>query len=133
MKYLGKIINAKDYRDDPLNIARIEKLKEAPKNVGDFWELLGFIGHYRQSVKDFSRIAKPLYHLLSKHQDIKNNSRKNSSKKSIGQCSLNELIDWRYPIIKTYLQSLLTKWNHLKLCRSEFLINLFRFIVTPVK
>lgn len=36
MKYLGKIINAKDYRDDPLNIARIEKLKEAPKNVGDF-------------------------------------------------------------------------------------------------
>ena len=36
------IINSESYRDDPLNISAIEKLKETPKDVGDF------IAYYNQ-------------------------------------------------------------------------------------
>lgn len=49
---------------------------------------------YWTIIKDFSRIAKRLYVFLSKPKAIKNNTRENSSKKSIGQRSSQDLIDW---------------------------------------
>ena len=70
MKYSGKVINLEGYRDDSLNVAAIEKLKETSKNAGDFQKILAL---------------QNLYDLLSKTKEIKNNTRKNSSKKSIGQ------------------------------------------------
>lgn len=70
MKYSGKVINSEGYRDDSLNIAAIENLKETSKNAGDLQNILAL---------------QNLYDLLSKTKEIKNNTRKNSSKKSIGQ------------------------------------------------
>uniref|UniRef100_A0A8C5QI39 Gypsy retrotransposon integrase-like protein 1 n=1 Tax=Leptobrachium leishanense TaxID=445787 RepID=A0A8C5QI39_9ANUR len=51
---------------DPADTAPVLALKNnEPKTVGELRKLLGFISYYRPYVQDFSRIAKPLYELLS--------------------------------------------------------------------
>ena len=95
VKYLGKIINSSGYRDDPINTEAIEKLRQPPKNIGDLRKLLGFVGYYRSSIQNFSRIAKPLYELLTKENlNIIPSNRKNSSKKTKGQKSSKEPIQF---------------------------------------
>lgn len=79
LKYSGKVINSEGYRDDSLNIAAIENLKETSKNAGDLQNILAL---------------QNLYDLLSKTKEIKNNTRKNSSKKSIGQRWSKDLKNW---------------------------------------
>ena len=65
IKYLGKIISEKGYKDVPINTEAIEKLCEPPKIVGDLRNLLGIMGYYRRSIKIFSRKAKPIHEILS--------------------------------------------------------------------
>ena len=48
VKYFIMIINSERYREDPLNISAIEKLKETPKNVDDLLKSLDFIAYYNQ-------------------------------------------------------------------------------------
>ena len=60
IKYLRNIISEKGYKDNPINTKAIEKLRERPKTVGDLRKLLRFLGYYRQSIKNFSRKAKPI-------------------------------------------------------------------------
>ena len=64
--------------------------KKISKNVGDLRKLFG----YKQSIKDFSRIAIPLYDLLKEPKEIKTNTRRSSSKTSIGQHSSKDFIVW---------------------------------------
>ena len=54
IKYLGKIISEKGYKDDPINTEALEKLREPLKTVGDLQKLLGFLGYYRRSIENFS-------------------------------------------------------------------------------
>ena len=65
IKYLGKIISEKGYKDDPINTEAIEKLRESTKTVGDLQKLLGFLGYYRQSIEKSSQKPKPIYDILS--------------------------------------------------------------------
>ena len=65
IKYLGKTISQKGYKDDPINPEAIEKLREPPKTVGDLRKLLEILGYYRQSIENISRKAKPIYDILS--------------------------------------------------------------------
>ena len=65
IKYLGKIISEKGYKDDPINTEAIEKLLESTKTVGDLQKLLGFLGYYRQSIEKSSQKPKPIYDILS--------------------------------------------------------------------
>ena len=60
VKYLGKIILEKGYRDDPSKVEAITKLKQNPLNIGELRKLLGFLNYYCSSICDFSRKAKPL-------------------------------------------------------------------------
>ena len=66
--------------------------------------MLGFVGYYRGSIRDFSRIAKPLYDLIST-PNPDSEKRKNNSKKSLGQRSSKEKITWepRHQAIVDYL------------------------------
>jgi hypothetical protein len=41
-----------------------------PTNASKIWSFLGLAGYYRQFIKDFSKIAKPMTRLLEKNKDF---------------------------------------------------------------
>ena len=90
---MRKIISEEGYRDDPIGVETIQKLKQKLCNAGHLRKLLGFIGDYRPSIHDFSRKAKPLYDLLSTPVTTKS-KQNNFSKKSKGQKPSSEPINW---------------------------------------
>ena len=62
---LGHIICNKGIEVDKAKIEPISKLP-SPTNVKTVRQFLGHVGFYRRFIKDFSKIAKPLYKLLEK-------------------------------------------------------------------
>ena len=54
------------YRMDPGCVKAIEKLKEAsPRTVGEVRQLAGILSYYRRYIKNFAKVAKPIYDLLT--------------------------------------------------------------------
>ena len=62
---LGHIISNKGIEVDKAKIELISKLP-SPINVKTMRQFLGHAGFYRRFIKDFSKIAKPLYKILEK-------------------------------------------------------------------
>ena len=62
---LGHIISNKGIEVDKEKIELISKLPSST-NVKTVRQFLGHVGFYRRVIKDFSKIAKPLYKLLEK-------------------------------------------------------------------
>ena len=62
---LGHIISSRGIEVDKAKIELISKLL-SPTNVKTVRQFLGHAGFYRRFIKDFSKIAKPLYKLLEK-------------------------------------------------------------------
>ena len=62
---LGHVISNKGIEVDKAKVELIFKLPP-PTNVKVVRQFLGHVGFYRRFVKDFSKIAKPLYMLLEK-------------------------------------------------------------------
>ena len=62
------MISKNGYRPDPDNSSALNACKIPPKTVGNLRSLLGFLGYYRNFVKDFSRKLKPVYELLKKEE-----------------------------------------------------------------
>ena len=74
VRYLGRIVSQSEHRIDPESTKAVTSLKESrPKTVGEVRKLTRLLSYYRRYIKNFSRIAKPLYDLL-KGQDGKYNS-----------------------------------------------------------
>ena len=69
-KYLGQIISKDGYQADPDDASVLENFRKSPKTVGEICLLLGFLRYYRDSVKIFSSILKPLYDLLKVENDL---------------------------------------------------------------
>ena len=92
LKYLGKIISKDGYKDDPITTEAIEKLKKDPSTIGELRKLLGYLGWYRGSIKNYARKVKPLYDLIiiDAAQDAKKRS-----KKTAGQRKSKEPITWK--------------------------------------
>ena len=65
---LGLVISSRGIEVDKAIIELISKLPY-PTNVKTIRQILGHAGFYRRFIKDFSKIAKPLYKLLEK--DVK--------------------------------------------------------------
>ena len=63
---LGHIISDKGIEVDKAKIELVSKLP-SPTNVKTVRQFLGHAGFYRRFIKDFSKIAKPLYKLLEKY------------------------------------------------------------------
>ena len=62
---MGHIISNKGIEVDEDKIELVSKLP-SPTNVKTVKQFLGHAGFYRRFIKDFSKIAKPLYKLLEK-------------------------------------------------------------------
>ncbi len=70
VRYLGRIVSAEGSRIDPSDTVTVTALKEqAPSTVGELRNILGLFSYYRQYIKDFSRIASPLYDLLKSNTE----------------------------------------------------------------
>eukprot|EP00253_Pinus_taeda_P017976 PITA_17976 len=67
---LGHTISQQGLQVDPNKIAIIQKVPP-PQKVRDVQSFLGLAGYYRRFIKDFSKIASPLFSLLGKDVDFK--------------------------------------------------------------
>ena len=80
INFLGRVVSAEGYKLDPATIAPVLNLaKTPPKTVGQVRQVVGLLGYYRRYIRDFSRIAKPIYDLLAS----KNTSRDSTSKETV--------------------------------------------------
>ncbi|RVW13817.1 Retrovirus-related Pol polyprotein from transposon 17.6 [Vitis vinifera] len=62
---LGHIISKKGIEVDKAKVELVVKLP-SPTNVKGIRQFLGLVGFYRRFIKDFSKLARPLYELLVK-------------------------------------------------------------------
>jgi len=67
---LGHKISCKDIEVDRAKVEVIEKLP-LPVNIKGIRNFLGHAGFYKRFIKDFSKIAKPLFNLLNKDTPFK--------------------------------------------------------------
>ena len=114
--YLGKIVSADGYTMDPAEFRAVVALKETkPQPVGILRKLLGFISYNRNYTRDFSRLAKPLYDLLSA---------KDCSSQSHKAKRPQEHPKFKSPTSKGPLSSnYKIAWNEKHLARLNFLID----------
>ncbi|KAJ8006604.1 hypothetical protein DPEC_G00108970 [Dallia pectoralis] len=70
VRYLGRIVSKEGSRMDPTDTVAVTALKDKrPNTVGELRKILGLLSYYRPYIKDFSRIACPLYGLLKSDDD----------------------------------------------------------------
>eukprot|EP00253_Pinus_taeda_P009982 PITA_09982 len=67
---LGHTISRQGLQVDPNKVAIIKRVPP-PQKVRDVWSFLGLAGHYRRFIKDFSKLASPLFGLLAKDVEFK--------------------------------------------------------------
>ena len=66
VQFLGRVVSGDGYRMDPDCVRAVEKLKEQiPKTVGEVRKLAGILSYCRRYIKNFAKIARPIYNLLS--------------------------------------------------------------------
>ena len=98
VRYLGRIVSAEGNRMDSADTAAVRALKDKqPGTVGKLRAILGLLSYYRQYIKDFSRIACPLYDLLKKPAEIEtlqNQKRKWQTKQNSRGTPSSTPIEW---------------------------------------
>ncbi|MBW0592132.1 hypothetical protein O181_131847 [Austropuccinia psidii MF-1] len=65
LKALGHVVSGLSLGIDKNKVAAV-LLKPMPQNKKEIQSFLGFAGYYRQHIKDFASIARPLYKLCDK-------------------------------------------------------------------
>ena len=68
IQILGHIMNGDTIKMNPKKIELIENWK-TPKSVLHIQQFLGLCGYYRRFIKDFSKIAAPMYNLIKKETE----------------------------------------------------------------
>ena len=66
---LGHEISHQGLQVDPNKISIIQRVPP-PQKVRDVRSFLGLAGYYRRCIKDFSKLASPLFGLLGKHVEF---------------------------------------------------------------
>ena len=89
VSFLGRIVSEDGYRIDPKTTEAVTRLKEStPRTVREVRRIIGLLGVYRRHIKNFSKIAKPIYELFDGKLTTKPSSRKNR------QLSSNHPVKW---------------------------------------
>lgn len=102
VRFLGRVVSSNSYTMDPAEVALVQALKErVPKTVGDLRKMLGFLSYYRAYIPNFSRIAKPLYQLLTITPEKRLSEESKSMRKPVtiknkGNLPPNTPIDWTH-------------------------------------
>ncbi|OIR56592.1 MAG: uncharacterized protein A8A55_2659, partial [Amphiamblys sp. WSBS2006] len=65
INFLGHRISKEGIRVDPERVRAVEELK-TPENVSELRGLLGLLGTFRKTIKDYAELASPLFKLLKK-------------------------------------------------------------------
>ena len=94
--FLGRVVSEEGYRLDPSSIKPVLALRDSPpKTVNEVRKLMGFLNYYRRYVKDFSRIAKPIYDLVkTPSQPLKDVQRDKSRKSHNSQLPAKHPVEW---------------------------------------
>lgn len=100
VRYLGRIVSAEGSKMDPADTIAVRALKEKrPGTVGELRAIMGLLSYYRQYIRDFSRIAGPLYNLLKASPDKQETENRGAKTKTIkGKCKgvpSNQPIVWK--------------------------------------
>ena len=64
ISYLGHVVSEEGVRTDPKKIEAVKNW-DRPHNIHTVRRFLGFVNYYRKFIKDYSKIARPLYNLIS--------------------------------------------------------------------
>ena len=67
--FLGHIISERGVEPDPEKVKAVRHIPQ-PKGVRNIREFLGLTGYYRRFIKDYAKVAKPLYDLLKKDKEF---------------------------------------------------------------
>ena len=62
--YLGHVVSEEGVHTDPKKIETVRNWKR-PHNVHTVRKFFGFVNYYRRFIKDYSKVARPLYDLIS--------------------------------------------------------------------
>ena len=73
--FLGHVVGRDGINPDPEKIEKVRNFP-VPANVSQLRSALGLFSYYRRFIKEFARIARPLYELLKKRRS--SNGRRNS-------------------------------------------------------
>ena len=68
--YLGHIVSAKGIETDPKKVEAVRNWT-VPKTVTDVRSFLGFTNYYRQFIKDYAKVARPLNTLIVGENAVK--------------------------------------------------------------
>ena len=113
--FLGRIVSKDGYKLDPPTIDPVLNLKKTvPKTAGDVHKLVGLLSYYHHYIQDFSRIAKPIYDLLSFIPDrdgVKQIKPKTMQDTKLAQIPSNAPVSWNdeHQSAVEYLIDCLTK------------------------
>ena len=87
--FLRRLAPGHGYRFDSENTKAVSTLKDnPPKTVGDVRKIIDLLGYYHRYIKDFAKIAKPLYEMLQvpkRYGKSQNNSK--------GQCPSRDKVN----------------------------------------
>uniref|UniRef100_A0A672JC04 Gypsy retrotransposon integrase-like protein 1 n=1 Tax=Salarias fasciatus TaxID=181472 RepID=A0A672JC04_SALFA len=98
IRYLGRIVSREGNKMDPDDTAAICVLKEKkPKTVGEIRQIMGLLSYYRQYIKDFSRIAHPLYELTKmpvEKEVLQSKGKRMTKQKNVKSVPSHTPVEW---------------------------------------
>lgn len=98
VRFLGRFVTKDGHTLDPADIALVQVLKERkPATIGGLRKVLGFLSYYRPYIPNFSKIAKPLYVVLTMDKSVKGDPRPSTGRrkeKSRDQLPSSHPVTW---------------------------------------
>lgn len=76
--YLGHLVSARGVEPDPAKVLAIKQLRP-PRNPHEVRQFLGLTGYYRRFIKDYAKLARPLFELIKQQASFKWTPQRESS------------------------------------------------------